>query len=106
MTEMMSSTARRLFLCRWMHSSFRSVFIISIVLLFPVQAQNNCSHDGGLWGSLKTSIGPITRPVQDSLCNEYNKLSDTGRFLAGACVGFGASKIVVGGKHELFVSHP
>ncbi len=84
------------------HSSFISLFLLSIctiLLLVPIQAQNHCSHDGGLWGSLKSSIAPITHPVQDSLCAEYNKLSDTGRFLAGACAGFGASKIVVGGKH-------
>lgn len=92
---------------RWrLHPSFRSVFLLSIciILILPVQAQNNyCSHDGGLWGTLKASIVPIGQPVQDSLCKEYNKLSDTGRFLAGACVGFGASKVVIGGKHVLYV---
>ncbi|KAL3760974.1 hypothetical protein ACHAWU_009653 [Discostella pseudostelligera] len=93
-----SSSAIRSFR-RWLHSSFRSIFLLSlcIILILPVQSQNNyCSHDGGLWGSLKSSIVPLAQPVQDSLCREYNKLSDTGRFVAGACVGFGASKLVVG----------
>ena len=99
-----SSSAIRSFR-RWLHSSFRSIFLLSlcIILILPVQSQNYCSHDGGLWGSLKSSIVPHAQPVQDSLCREYNKLSDTGRFVAGACVGFGASKLVVGGKKMYFV---
>ena len=100
-----SSSAIRSFRRR-LHSSFRSIFLLSlcIILILPVQSQNNyCSHDGGLWGSLKSSIVPLAQPVQDSLCREYNKLSDTGRFVAGACVGFGASKLVVGGKKMYFV---
>mmetsp|Transcript_13315 Transcript_13315/g.23387 ORF Transcript_13315/g.23387 Transcript_13315/m.23387 type:complete len:155 (+) Transcript_13315:72-536(+) len=64
-------------------------------LLPPIKAQK-CSHGGGLWGGVKDSIEPIVQPVQDSISSKYNNLSDKGRFLAGACVGFGASRLAVG----------
>ena len=56
------------------------------------------SHDGGLWGSAKDAVEPILRPACDSMRSRYDSLNDNGRFLAGACVGFGATKLAVGGE--------
>lgn len=81
-------------------SYLHSILLFSIYFIFSVQAQQ-ISHDEGLWGSLKASIAPFSQPIQHSLCTEYNKLSDRGRFVAGACFGFAASKLVVGGKHNV-----
>ncbi|KAL7553922.1 hypothetical protein ACHAWF_017279 [Thalassiosira exigua] len=72
-----------------------SVLMLLATLFSHVEAQN-CSHDGGLWGSLKDSIEPATHSVRESICSRYNGLSDKGRFLAGACVGFGASRFAIG----------
>mmetsp|Transcript_32418 Transcript_32418/g.69030 ORF Transcript_32418/g.69030 Transcript_32418/m.69030 type:complete len:189 (-) Transcript_32418:7-573(-) len=68
-------------------------FILSS-LLSPIVARD-CPHGGGLWGSVKDSVEPIARPVLDSVGSKYNGLSDKGRFLAGACAGFGASRLAV-----------
>ena len=56
------------------------------------------SHDGGLWGSAKDAVEPMLRPACDSMRSRYDGLNDNGRFLAGACVGFGATKLAVGGE--------
>ena len=45
------------------------------------------------------------QPVQDSISSKYNNLSDKGRFLAGACVGYGASRLAVGSKWILCNGH-
>ena len=60
------------------------------------QQQRSHSHDGGLWGATKDVIDPIVRPTIDSCQLKYNSLSDNGRFVTGACVGFGTAKIVIG----------
>lgn len=79
-------------------------FILLIVLVavepIVVEAQSGrrCSHDGGLWGSTKETVEPMVRPVLDSICSSYDKLDENGRFIAGACVGFGASKFAVGSE--------
>jgi len=57
--------------------------------------KKQCSHDGGLWGKVKDSVEPIARPIQDKICTKYDGLSDKGRFVAGACVGFGASRFAI-----------
>jgi hypothetical protein len=85
------------------HFAFLS-FILWIVLVAAesavVEAQSGrrYSHDGGLWGSAKEAVEPMVRPVFGSICYNYDKLDDNGRFIVGACVGFGASKLAVGGE--------
>ena len=37
-------------------------------------------------------------PINDTIRNKYNSLSDRGRFITGACVGFTASRVIVGSK--------
>jgi len=37
-------------------------------------------------------------PINDTIQSKYNSLSDRGRFLTGACVGFTASRVIVGSK--------
>ncbi len=75
---------------------------IALVVVKPtvVEAQSarRCPHDGGLWGSTKEAVEPMVRPVLDSISSSYDKLDDNGRFIAGACVGFGASKLAVGSE--------
>ena len=71
-----------------------ALFILS--LLSPNITAKNSSQ--GLWGSIKESADSTTQPVRESICSRYNKLSDKGRFLAGACAGYGASRFVVGSK--------
>mmetsp|Transcript_10758 Transcript_10758/g.23854 ORF Transcript_10758/g.23854 Transcript_10758/m.23854 type:complete len:181 (+) Transcript_10758:59-601(+) len=78
---------------RFLHPLLLSLFLL-LSLIPPIQAQL-CLHDGGMWGSLKHKVEPLTQPIQDSLTSKYNKLSDKGRFLTGACVGFGASRFAV-----------
>lgn len=58
-------------------------------------------HGGGLWGSAKDAVDPITRPVKDAVCSQYGRLSDRGRFLAGACAGFTASRLAIKGESAL-----
>lgn len=41
-------------------------------------------------------MDPIVRPTIDSCRLKYNSLSDNGRFVNGACVGFGTAKVVIG----------
>jgi hypothetical protein len=85
---------------------------IKIILLLVVataptvvhaQGSRRYSHDGGLWGSAKDAVEPIVRPVCDSMRSRYDGLNDNGRFLAGACVGFGATKFSVGGESSDFL---
>ncbi|KAL7537870.1 hypothetical protein ACHAXR_008131 [Thalassiosira sp. AJA248-18] len=70
--------------------------LLFISLLLPVKAQDAYSHGGGLYGSIKDSIELMKQPVQDSICSKYNNLSDRGRFITGACVGFGATRVAIG----------
>ena len=37
-------------------------------------------------------------PINDTIRNKYNSFSDRGRFITGACVGFTASRVIVGSK--------
>lgn len=60
-------------------------------------AQRDFSHDGGLWGSLKDSVEPACRSAGDAVRSKYEGLDDRGRFIAGACAGFGASRFAVRG---------
>jgi len=76
---------------------FVIVIIISSSLPTAIHAQQRShSHDGGLWGATKDVIDPIVRPTIDSCQLKYNSLSDNGRFVTGACVGFGTAKVVIG----------
>ena len=68
--------------------------LLLLSLLSPVLAQE-CPHGGGLWGTAKDTVRTITDPVGDSLRSKYEGLSDKGRFVAGACAGFGASRLAV-----------
>ena len=74
------------------------VFVAIVPIAVEAQSGRRCSHDGGLWGSAKETVEPMVRPVLDSICSSYDKLDDNGRFIAGACVGFGASKFAVGSE--------
>lgn len=56
---------------------------------------------GGLWGSVKEKI----EPINDTIKTRYNRLSDRNRFLTGACVGFGASRIVIGSEYTCIFIH-
>ena len=71
--------------------SFKHVFFMALLIVSTVQAKQR--H--GLWGSLKDTIEPIKQPVEDSICSKYRQLSDKGRFVAGACVGFGATRFAI-----------
>ena len=81
-----------------------NIFLVLLLLVatapaaVDAQGGRRYSHDGGLWGSAKDAVGPIVRPTCDSMRSRYDGLSDNGRFLAGACVGFGATKLAVGGE--------
>eukprot|EP00585_Thalassiosira_rotula_P004697 CAMPEP_0196139080 /NCGR_PEP_ID=MMETSP0910-20130528/6485_1 /TAXON_ID=49265 /ORGANISM="Thalassiosira rotula, Strain GSO102" /LENGTH=208 /DNA_ID=CAMNT_0041399763 /DNA_START=14 /DNA_END=640 /DNA_ORIENTATION=+ len=60
------------------------------------QKQAKLRHGGGLWGTMKETIyEPIIQPATESIVTKYNDLSDEGRFVASACVGFGASKVAI-----------
>ena len=76
--------------------------ILSIVVLSSftiIKAQSA----GGLWGSVKEKI----EPINDTIRTRYNRLSDRNRFITGACVGFGASRIVIGSEYTcIFIPCP
>ena len=72
-----------------------ALFALSLLSPIPITAQNSSQ---GLWGPIKESADSTTQPVRESICSRYNKLSDKGRFFAGACAGYGASRFVVGSK--------
>ena len=75
------------------------LFLVVIILTASptaVHAQSRFySHDGGLWGTTKDVLDPVLRPALDSCLIKYNNLSDNGRFVTGACVGFGTAKFVI-----------
>ena len=83
-------------LIRLRRPSLLLVALFTLSLLSPITAAQNSSQ--GLWGSIKESADSTTQPVRESICSRYNKLSDKGRFFAGACAGYGASRFVVGSK--------
>ena len=74
--------------------------LIAILLAFsiitPVHSQQQ--HDGGAWGEIKRATDKIITPVGAAARKRYEKLSDRGKFVAGAAVGFGASRFAVGSK--------
>lgn len=69
---------------------------LSSSFITPINAQklNSCNHSGGLYGTVVSTV----EPINDKVRNKYNSLSDRGRFITGACVGFTASRVIVGSK--------
>ena len=72
------------------------ITLSSISFITPINAQklNSCNHGGGLWGTVVSTV----EPINDTIQNKYNSLSDRGRFITGACVGFTASRVIVGSE--------
>ena len=90
---------------RLMHFPFQrlrlSFLIISIVVLLSSFTVIKAQSAGGLWGSVKEKI----KPINDTIKTKYNRLSDRNRFLTGACVGFSASRIVIGSEYTCMFIH-
>lgn len=80
-----------------------SFLIILIVVLSSSFTIIKAQSAGGLWGSVKEKI----EPINDTIRTRYNRLSDRNRFITGACVGFGASRIVIGSEYTcIFIPCP
>ena len=75
---------------------------LAFTLFSPARAQDGVSRDEGLWGTVKDKVvEPIVlRPAREALGPRYRALPDQGRFVVGACAGFGASRIAVGGERR------
>jgi hypothetical protein len=74
------------------------LIVTTITALFftPVHSQQRSyNHDGGLWGDVKRVTETIATPVEAAMHKRYDKLSDSGKFVAGAAFGFGASRFAV-----------
>ena len=80
-----------------LHRSY--YLLVAILLAFSIIAPvHSQQHDGGAWGEVKRATDKIITPVGAAARKRYEKLSDRGKFLAGAAVGFGASRFAVGSK--------
>jgi hypothetical protein len=70
-----------------------------VLFVSPVHSQQRSyNHDGGLWGEVKRVTETIATPVEAAVNKRYDKLSDRGKFVAGAALGFGASRFAVSSK--------
>lgn len=69
--------------------------LVALSIITPVHSQQ---HDGGAWGEVKRATDKIITPIGAAARKRYEKLSDRGKFVAGAAVGFGASRFAVGSK--------
>jgi len=80
-----------------LHSLLLSTILIITISITPAhsQLQRSYHHDGGLWGGVKRATGKIISPVERAVHKRYEKLSDRGKFVAGAVLGFGASRFAV-----------
>lgn len=58
------------------------VALLLILIQSPVYA-DGYAHDGGLWGNIKD-------PIRDKVKENYEGLSDKGKF----CVGMGVRKVI------------
>ncbi len=74
--------------------SFLLLFTVLALSIAPAHAQNY-KHDGGLWSEIKRASATIATPVEKAVQERYEKLSDRGKFMAGAAFGFGASRFAV-----------
>ena len=72
-----------------------------IIQPINVDAQSDnffLKHRGeGLWGGIKNTVDPIHHSIK----RNYNNLSNNGRFIAGGCVGYGVSRVII--RSKLFV---
>mmetsp|Transcript_32434 Transcript_32434/g.41862 ORF Transcript_32434/g.41862 Transcript_32434/m.41862 type:complete len:100 (-) Transcript_32434:600-899(-) len=76
--------------------SFLLLFTLITLSIAPAYSQQrNYNHDGGLWGEVKRCADTIATPVEKVAHERYDKLSDRGKFVAGAAFGFGASRFAV-----------
>lgn len=76
--------------------SFLLLFTLITLSIAPAHSQQrNYNHDGGLWGEVKRCADTIATPVEKVAHERYDKLSDRGKFVAGAAFGFGASRFAV-----------
>eukprot|EP00985_Skeletonema_marinoi_P000033 scaffold8_cov142-Skeletonema_marinoi.AAC.26 len=76
--------------------SFLLLFTLITLSIAPANSQQrNYNHDGGLWGEVKRAADTIATPVEKVAHERYDKLSDRGKFVAGAAFGFGASRFAV-----------
>ena len=73
-----------------------AILLLALSIIAPVHSQQ---HDGGAWGEIKRATDKIITPVGAAARKRYEKLSDRGKFVAGAAVGFGASRFAVGSKY-------
>jgi hypothetical protein len=66
------------------------------------QSDKFIKHRGeGLWGGIKNTVDPIHHSIK----RKYNNLSNNGRFIAGGCVGFGVSRVIIRSKLFCFLKH-
>lgn len=76
--------------------SFLLLLTVLVLSIAPVYSQQrNYKHDGGLWTEIKRASATIATPVENVVQERYEKLSDRGKFMAGAAFGFGASRFAV-----------
>ena len=73
-----------------------------IIQPINVDAQIFLKHRGeGLWGGIKNTVDPIHHSIK----RKYNNLSNNGRFIAGGCVGYGVSRVIIRSKLFCFLKH-